>query len=215
MLLGGDGHDGALGIPPRSRTHARSGSPRGEDASRLRDALGWRHRRLRAAVLTRKPHGRADRLAQAKPRESAQARIAGEALGHFEGDAGALVALAMNTSNWRQARRSTRPRGRSTAIYAAMAWRSWPTPTTWCARDLPTNQSTQNLLRELAVLVPGTPVVPTETIIGAARRLSTDAAEFELVVVSDGAFDAEPGPRIVLAIDADARVRDRARRGDP
>jgi len=56
-------------------------------------------------------------------------------------------------------------------------------------------------------LTPGEPAVPAETIIGAGRRLSTDATEFELVVVSEGTFEAESGPRIVVAIDGDARVQ--------
>jgi mannose-6-phosphate isomerase len=180
----------------------------GEDGGELRDALreGGIGGYVTAALTGN--HLRAmTRLAGSEAPDSAQARIAGEALAHFEGDAGALVALAMNSVELAPGEALYTPAGTVHCYIRGDGVEIMANSDNVVRAGLTHKPINAGLLRELAVLAPSAPAVPTETVIGAARRLSTDATEFELVVVSHGTFDVEPGPRIVLAIDADAHVQ--------
>lgn len=137
---------------------------------------------------------------------SPQAKIAGEALSHFERDAGALIALAMNAVTLSPGDALYTPAGTVHCYISGDGVEIMASSDNVVRAGLTHKPINAALLRDLAVLAPGTPAVPRESVVGAARRFSTDATEFELVVVRDGQFDAESGPRICLAIDADARV---------
>jgi mannose-6-phosphate isomerase len=180
----------------------------GDDAASLRDALeaeGIAGYVL--TVLTRDHTDALDRLAQGLSGGSMTAQIAADALAHHVRDNGALVALAMNAVALKPGEAIFTPAGTVHCYIRGDGVEIMANSDNVVRAGLTHKPIDANLLRELAVLSPGAPAVPTETIIGSARRLSTDATEFELVVVSDGTFDAESGPRIVLAIDADARVQ--------
>jgi mannose-6-phosphate isomerase len=180
----------------------------GLDAESLRDALeegGLAGYVL--TVLTRDHTDTLDRLAQGLPGGSITAQIAVDALAHHVRDKGALVALAMNAVALKPGDAIFTPAGTVHCYIRGDGVEIMANSDNVVRAGLTHKPINADLLCELAVLSPGAPAVPVETLIGSARRLSTDATEFELVVVSDGAFDAEPGPRIVLAIDADARVR--------
>jgi mannose-6-phosphate isomerase len=180
----------------------------GDDAASLRDALesdGIAGYVL--TVLTRDHMDALDRLTQGVPGGSMAAQIASAALARHVRDAGALVALAMNAVVLKPGEALYTPAGTVHCYIQGDGVEIMANSDNVVRAGLTHKPINASLLRELAVLAPGAPELPTETIIGAARRLSTDAPEFELVVVSDGTFDAEPGPRIVLALDADARVQ--------
>ncbi len=139
--------------------------------------------------------------------DSFQAQIACEALARHENDPGALVALAMNALNLQPGEALYTPAGTVHCYIRGDGVEIMANSDNVVRAGLTHKPVNAGLLRELAVLSPAEPAWPVETVIGAARRLSTDAAEFELVVVSAGAFEAEEaGPRIVLALDAEARV---------
>ncbi len=180
----------------------------GGDAESLRDALesdgigGYI-----LEVLSRDHTAALDRLAQGRAGGSATAWIASGALAHHERDAGALVALAMNAVTLKPGEALYTPAGTVHCYIRGDGVEIMANSDNVVRAGLTHKPINARLLRELAVLSPAAPAVPAETLIGAARRLSTDATEFELVVVSDGVFDAQSGPRIVLAIDADARLR--------
>ena len=180
----------------------------GEDAASLRVSLeadGIAGYVL--AVLTRDHSDALDRLAQGLSGGSITAQIAADALAHHVRDNGALVALAMNAVALKPGDAIFTPAGTVHCYIRGDGVEIMANSDNVVRAGLTHKPINANLLRELAVLSPGAPAVPTETIIGSARRLSTDATEFELVVVSDGAYDTESGPRIVLAIDSDARVQ--------
>ncbi len=180
----------------------------GEDAESLGDALesdgigGYI-----LTVLSRDHTAALDRLALGGAGGSPTARIASEALAHYERDAGALVALAMNAVTLKPGEALYTPAGTVHCYIHGDGVEIMANSDNVVRAGLTHKPINASLLRELAVLSPAAPAVPAETLIGSARRLSTDATEFELVVVSNGTFDAESGPRIVLAIDADARVQ--------
>ena len=182
----------------------------GGDASVLRGALREDGIAGYVTEALTGDHGRAMmRLVGSDAPDSVQARVAGDALAHFERDAGALVALAMNAVMLKPGEALYTPAGTVHCYVRGDGVEIMANSDNVVRAGLTHKPINASLLRELAVLSPGAPAVPAETIIGSARRLSTDATEFELVVVRDGAFDAESGPRIVLAIDADARVQTR------
>lgn len=182
----------------------------GDDADSLRETLATDGiAGFVLTVLTRDHTGALDRLARGGSGGSLAARIASEALAHHERDAGALVALAMNAVTLKPGEALYTPAGTVHCYISGDGVEIMANSDNVVRAGLTHKPINANLLRELAVLSPAAPVVPSETTIGAARRLSTDATEFELVVVSDGAFDAAPGPRIVLALDADAHVETR------
>ena len=182
----------------------------GDDADSLRETLATDGiAGFVLTVLTRDHTGALDRLARGGSGGSLAVRIASEALAHHERDAGALVALAMNAVTLKPGEALYTPAGTVHCYISGDGVEIMANSDNVVRAGLTHKPINANLLRELAVLSPAAPVVPSETTIGAARRLSTDATEFELVVVSDGAFDAAPGPRIVLALDADARVQTR------
>ncbi len=160
-------------------------------------------------VLTRDHTGALDHLARGGPGGSVAAQIASEALTHFARDAGALVALAMNAVTLKPGEALYTPAGTVHCYIRGDGVEIMANSDNVVRAGLTHKPINAGLLRERAVLSSGAPAVPVETIIGSARRLSTDATEFELVVVSDGAFDAESGPRIVLALDDNARVETR------
>lgn len=180
----------------------------GEDASILRDALrtggiaGYV-----TAALTGDHAIVLNKLARGLTGGGASAHIASEALAHFENDAGALVALAMNALTLKPGEALYTPSGTVHCYIRGDGMEIMANSDNVVRAGLTHKPINANLLRELAVLSPAAPVVPDEAIIGSARRLSTDAAEFEFVVVSNGVFDAESGPRIVLALDGEARLK--------
>ncbi len=180
----------------------------GHEASVLREALntggiaGYVTEALtgdQGAVLAR--------LAGSEAATSLQARIAIEALTHFGGDPGALVALAMNALTLNPGEALYTPAGTVHCYIRGDGVEIMANSDNVVRAGLTHKPINAQLLRDLAVLSPAAPAIPGESIIGSARRLSTDADEFELVVVNEGTFEAETGPRIVLAIDADARVK--------
>ncbi|NTV40297.1 MAG: mannose-6-phosphate isomerase, class I [Demequinaceae bacterium] len=157
-------------------------------------------------ALTADCSGALLQLAEGHAGNGAEARIACDALTHFESDAGALVALAMNAVTLEPGEALYTPAGTVHCYISGDGVEIMANSDNVVRAGLTHKPINASLLRDLAVLAPVEPVVPSETAIGAARRLSTDATEFELVVVSDGSYDAGSGPRIVLAIDAEARV---------
>jgi len=180
----------------------------GDDAPALREALreGGIAGYVTAALTGEHERAKA-RLAGSDAPDSAQARIAAEALAHFARDDGALVALAMNAVVLKPGQVIYTPAGTVHCYIHGDGVEIMANSDNVVRAGLTHKPVNANLLRDLAVLTPGEPAVPAETIIGAGRRLSTDATEFELVVVSEGTFEAESGPRIVVAIDGDARVQ--------
>ena len=146
------------------------------------------------------------RLAGREGPESLQAQIASEALSHFDSDAGALVALAMNALTLNPGQALYTPAGTVHCYIRGDGVEIMANSDNVVRAGLTHKPINAELLRDLAVLSPAAPAMPVETVIGSARRLSTDANEFELVVVNKGTFEAEAGPRIVVALDAEARV---------
>jgi mannose-6-phosphate isomerase len=179
----------------------------GTDASVLRHAL--REGGISGYVTSALTGGQASvlaRLARTTAPQSAQMQIASEALAHYENDPGALVALAMNALTLKPGEALYTPAGTVHCYISGDGVEIMANSDNVVRAGLTHKPINANLLRELAVLSPAEPALPIETVTGAARLLSTDAAEFELVVVSNGAFDALSGPRIIVVMEDGARV---------
>jgi len=179
----------------------------GDDAVGLRDTLAsGGNVAYVTAVLTADHSDAIARLAAGAAGDGASARIACDALVHHVGDAGALVALAMNAVTLAPGEALFMPAGTVHCYISGDGVEIMANSDNVVRAGLTHKPVDPDLMRSLADLTPSAPVVPRATLEGALTRLSSDASEFELSVVRDGTATAASGPRIVLAIEGTARL---------
>lgn len=157
-------------------------------------------------VLTREHADAIDRLAAGDAGDSASATVARETLTHYEGDAGALVALAMNAVDLAPGEALFTPSGTVHCYIRGDGVEIMANSDNVVRAGLTHKQVNADLLRELAVLVPAAPVVPSAAASGATTTFSPGVDEFELSVVRGGTVTVNEGPRIVLSLAGRARL---------
>jgi mannose-6-phosphate isomerase len=157
-------------------------------------------------VLTSAHPDAIERLAAGAAGDSPSATVASEALVYYEGDAGALVALAMNALTLKPGEALFTPSGTVHCYIRGDGVEIMANSDNVVRAGLTHKQVNADLLRELAVLAPAAPVVPHAEVNGATVTFTPGADEFQLAVLRGGSVTADAGPRIVLSIAGRARL---------
>lgn len=133
-------------------------------------------------------------------------RAAADALSHFPRDPGAIVALALNTVELAPGEAVFTGAGILHSYQSGVGVEIMANSDNVVRAGLTTKRIDVPLLLRLANAHPAQPARPVETREGAARHLVTEAEEFALTIVRDGATTLVPGPRIVLCGEGSAVV---------
>ncbi|WNM24966.1 mannose-6-phosphate isomerase, class I [Demequina capsici] len=137
---------------------------------------------------------------------SASMHIAADALDAHPGDAGALVALAMNAVTLAPGEAAYTGAGIVHSYQRGVGLEIMANSDNVIRAGLTHKPMDLGQLLYLAHTSPSDPVLPAVDVEGAVTRFSTLAPEFALSLLRRGAIVAPPGPRIVLAVEGTTTV---------
>lgn len=138
--------------------------------------------------------------------EGSSLRVCADALVSFPGDAGALVALAMNVVDLAPGESLFVGAGMLHSYQSGIGIEIMASSDNVVRAGLTPKPVDVPLLLSLATTQPVEPERPTVVQDGAATTMTTQAREFALTVVSDGEAKVPAGPRIVLVTTGTATV---------
>lgn len=141
-----------------------------------------------------------------EPDASPELHCAGDALAAHPGDAGALVALAMNAVVLEPGQANFTGAGIVHSYLSGVGLEVMANSDNVVRAGLTSKPVNLELLRELAILEPSEPSLPIPVGITASHAFVTPATEYALTLVRDGVATVEPGPRTVLVLDGDATI---------
>jgi len=138
--------------------------------------------------------------------EGSSLAVAAHALSHFPGDPGAMVALALNVVPLAPGEAVYTGAGVLHSYQSGLGIEVMANSDNVVRAGLTPKQIDVPLLLQLSDTRPAPPARPHVDHQGPAVTLTTEAEEFALTVVTDGATTVEPGPRIVLVVQGSAVV---------
>ncbi|GIG53701.1 mannose-6-phosphate isomerase, class I [Demequina activiva] len=144
--------------------------------------------------------------AGADAREGSNLAVAASALEHFPGDPGAMVALALNVVHLAPGEAVYTGAGVLHSYQSGLGIEVMANSDNVVRAGLTPKRVDVPLLLRLAHTEPCPAAHPEVTHAGAAVTLTTEAEEFALTVVTDGAAEVPPGPRIVLVVQGSALI---------
>lgn len=133
-------------------------------------------------------------------------RVSAQTLTSFPGDAGALVALAMNVVELEPGQALFVPAGVLHSYQSGFGIEIMANSDNVVRAGLTPKHVDVPLLLSLATTEPSTPECPETVKNGEAMTFTTQAQEFALTMVSDGEAVIPSGPRIVLTTAGTAKV---------
>lgn len=145
------------------------------------------------------------RVGAAAPARSSL-RVSADALASFPGDAGALVALALNVVDLEPGESAFTDAGTLHSYQSGLGIEIMANSDNIARAGLTPKPVDVQLLLEFAVTEPSGPERPTVHVHGQAMTLTTRANEFALTLITDGEASVPPGPRIVLVTEGEANV---------
>lgn len=144
--------------------------------------------------------------AGADAREGSSLAVAASALAHFPGDPGAMIALALNVVHLAAGDAVYTGAGVLHSYQSGLGIEVMANSDNVVRAGLTPKRVDIPLLLRLAHTEPCAAVRPDVHHAGAAVTLTTEAEEFALTVVTDGATEVPAGPRIVLVVQGSALV---------
>lgn len=145
------------------------------------------------------------RVGAAAP-EGSSLRVSADALASFPGDAGALVALALNVVDLEPGEAAFTDAGTLHSYQSGLGIEIMANSDNIARAGLTPKPVDVPLLLEFALTEPTAPERPSTLRSGQAVTLTTRASEFALTLVTQGKANIPPGPRIVLVTDGEASV---------
>ena len=188
----------------------------GEVASRLADALASEASEplgiaafLRAALTDPESAAVVAAIARAgtKPGASPNLAAAAAAARHFRGDPGVLVALAMNLVELAPGEACYTPDGIVHSYQSGVGLEIMANSDNVIRAGLTSKHIDIPALLEVARTAPSAPHLPAERHDGDALTYTSTAREFRLTTIADGRASVDAGPRIVLCLEGETRVR--------
>lgn len=133
-------------------------------------------------------------------------RVSADALEKFPGDAGALVALALNVVDLEPGQAAFTDAGTLHSYQSGLGIEIMANSDNIARAGLTPKTVDVPLVLQFAVTKPTVPEKPTVHRHDDAVTLTTSASEFALTLVTQGEATLPPGPRIVLVTEGDADV---------
>ncbi|MFN3866256.1 MAG: mannose-6-phosphate isomerase, class I, partial [Demequina sp.] len=138
--------------------------------------------------------------------EGSSLRVSADALAAFPGDAGAIVALALNVVDLAAGESLFIGAGVLHSYQAGLGIEVMANSDNVVRGGLTPKRVDVPLLLRLATTTPGPAARPRVEVAGAAITLEAEAEEFALTVVTDGRAAVPAGPRVVLVVQGEAEI---------